>query len=794
MLEPRIPVATYRLQFNNQFRFEDASDLVPYLYKLGISDLYASPVFKARQGSSHGYDITDPTLLNPELGTETDFEALAGKLREHNMGLLLDIVPNHLAASQENLWWQDVLNKGKESPYAAFFDLDWLAFEKTGNATTGYRRFFDIGDLVGVRVENPAVFEVTHSLILRLIAEGKITGLRVDHIDGLNDPFQYLSRLQQSIISDKKDASASHGFYIVVEKILSGDEILPEEWPVFGTTGYDFANMLNIFFVDSKGVQALGEVYSRFTGSQTAFNDVVYQKKRQVMEELFPGELSTLGNYLSRLAQEVNPVPSLSPEEAKEAICEITACLPVYRTYIRAREVSPRDQEYLERALQEAMQRSQIPDTAALDFLRRVLLLDLPDTLSQEQGDHWQNFVMRWQQLTGAIMAKGFEDTALYTYNRLISLNEVGGNPSKQGLPINEFHKHNIRQLKHWPHTLNTTSTHDTKRSEDVRAKINVLSEIPGEWQKRLAQWRQFNQPEKRMVKGQAVPEPNMEIFLYQTLIGTWPLFLEEVPEFKQRLKAYMIKAVREAKVYSSWLSPNSEYENAFIQFVESILDSSKQNDFLEDFLLFEKQTAFYGALNSLAQLLLKITLPGVPDFYQGTELWDFSLVDPDNRRPVDFARRTELLDDLIRQETYGQQSLVQQLLNSWEDGRLKLYMSYKALGFRKSLKDVFQNGGYIPLQVAGQKQEHVCAFGRQKEGKWTLTVVPRLFTRLSGLGVFPSGLEVWQNTVLLLLENAPRHWLNVLTGESLIISGRRAGLRLSDVFHIFPLALLKNT
>ncbi|MFC2047889.1 malto-oligosyltrehalose synthase [Chloroflexota bacterium] len=793
MFEARIPVATYRLQFNNQFRFENARGLVPYLYKLGISDLYASPIFRARQGSSHGYDVTDPTRLNLELGTETDFEALAGKLGEHNMGLLLDIVPNHMAASQENPWWLDVLNKGQDSPYAAFFDTEWLAFEKTGNTTAGYRRFFDIGDLVGVRVEDSAVFDATHSLILRLIAEGKITGLRVDHIDGLNDPFQYLSRLQQYVESENEVASASPDFYVIVEKILSGDETLPEEWPVFGTTGYDFANMLNALFVDSKGIQVLDEVYSRFTGSRVAFNDVVYRKKRQVMEELFPGELNTLGIYLSRLAQEIEYAPVLSPEEAKEAICEVTACLPVYRTYIRAREVSPRDRKCLERALQEAMRRSQAPEVA-LNFLRRLLFLDLPDTLSQERKDRWQNFVMRWQQLTGAIMAKGFEDTALYTYNRLISLNEVGGNPSKQDMSINESHKHNIRKLKHCPHTLNATSTHDTKRSEDVRARINVLSEIPDEWERRLERWRQWNQPEKQTVKGEAVPEPNMEIFLYQTLIGAWPLFPEEVPEFKERLKSYLLKATREAKTMTNWLSPDLDYENAFIRFVESILDSSKQNDFLEDFLRFENQTAFYGALNSLAQLLLKITLPGVPDFYQGTELWDFRLVDPDNRRLVDFARRMEFLDDLIRQETGGQQSLVQQLLNSWEDGRLKLYMNYKALGFRKSLKDVFQNGGYVPLQVTGQKQEHVYAFGRQKEGKWALTIAPRLLTRLTGLGVFPSGLEVWQDTALLLPKNAPRHWLNVLTGENLIIPGSRAGLRLSDVFHIFPLALLKSS
>lgn len=945
MFDLRIPVATYRLQFNKQFRFEDARDLVPYLHQLGISDLYASPILKARKGSSHGYDVTDPTCLNPELGKETDFDALVRVLRKHKMGLLLDIVPNHVAASPENPWWMDLMENGFCSPYVGFFDIDWNAFDnrillpiltrpyeetlanqeltlsledaglfvqyngyrlpldiksyrliltycldalekalgpshpdykelnqlteaaehlpyvtnldpkeaskqyrdrqalkesllriveispktktallrnialfngkkgepksfellhnlleqqvyrlaywKTAREHINYRRFFDINDLIGVRGEESQVFEAIHSLIFRLVRKGKVSGLRIDHIDGLYDPTQYLSHLQHHVMLEAEEAGRHPEFYVVVEKILTGDEVLPQEWPVFGTTGYEFANMVNALFVDSEGTQALDEIYSRFTGSQVAFNDVVYDKKRQVMEELFPGEVRALGQRLINLAQQVPPGINLSPEELTKALTEVTACLPVYRTYIRTLKVSLRDRLYLEHAIQEARQRNPAVEAVALDVLKRVLSLDFPDYLISEQRKAWLKFVLHWQQLTGAVMAKGFEDTALYSYNRLISLNEVGGKPDLLGLSVDEFHRLNLARLKRWPHTLNTTSTHDTKRSEDVKARINVLSEIPEEWERHLAKWSQWNQMKKQIVNGLPVPEPNIEILLYQTLVGAWPLSSEEVSEFKERLKACMIKSTREAKVHTSWLSSSQEYEGALIMFLEGILECSNQNEFLEDFLRFEKRIAYYGALNSLAQVLLKITSPGVPDFYQGTELWDFSLVDPDNRRPVDFERRIELLEGIIHLESQGQQSMIQQVLNSWEDGRVKLYLTYKALNARRSNPDVFLNGQYIPLQVTGQRQEHVCAFGRHKGGAWLLVVVPRLLTKLVPAGTLPLGRRVWGDDLLLLPEGVPEYWLNVFTGEHLRLSLTRKGLPLSDIMGMFPVALL---
>ena len=936
MFRLRIPVTTYRLQFNRSFRFQDARALVPYLAQLGISDLYASPIMKARRGSTHGYDVIDPSCLNPELGTEADFDSLVRNLKDHGMGLLLDIVPNHMAASLDNPWWLDLLENGLCSPYSGFFDINWdltgnrvvlpilgspykealkaqefrvklendglsicyhelylpldiksycwvllqcLAYKKesdpehsgfqqlwhlidvieclttvtsiafntvkkqyrkrkavkqefldivnnapevkafllekiavfnaneihslleqqayrlvfwmTGREEVNYRRFFDINDLVGIRVEDPEVFMETHALIFELVRQGKITGLRVDHIDGLKDPLQYLTRLQQVTMPETKAASKPLSLYVVVEKITNMDEALPKEWPVFGTTGYDFVDTVNEFFVDGQGAIALDNNYSQLTGLALSFSDIAYQKKKLVMQALFPGEIATLANHLLRITQQGYTDSKLSLAELVKTLIEITACLPIYRTYVHDLELSPRDRLYIKSAVVEALRRNPELETTALNSLKRILTLDFPQHLDSEQKESWLQFILRWQQLTGAIMAKGVEDTALYNYHRLLSLNEVGGNPDSTGLSIANFHRHNLTRLERWPHTLNATSTHDTKRSEDVRARINVLSEIAEDWNCHLSQWTYWNDSKKRRINGVPVPESNMEIFLYQTLIGTWPFHEEEIPQFKERLKAYIVKAAREAKVFTSWLSPDPEYESALISFIESILESYKTNKFLEDFLPFEKRIAYYGALNSLAQVLLKIISPGVPDFYQGTELWDFSLVDPDNRRPVDFRKRKKLLNSLSQQEVQDRQSLLQQILHSWQDGQVKLYATYKALNARKSCPDVFQYGGYIPLEIVGQRREHICAFGRHTKEKWVIVVAPRLLTKLVKVGEIPAGPRVWQDDILLLPDGTPEQWHNVFTEEHLNASDLGRKLLLSDILNTFPVALL---
>ncbi len=953
MASLRVPVATYRLQFNRGFRFADAQALVPYLHQLGITDIYASPIFKARRGSSHGYDVTDPTSFNPELGSEEEFEVLVQELKRHGMGLLLDIVPNHMTASSENEWWVDVLENGPSSPYASYFDIDWrpepanevpdntvilpilgtayrsvlenrelilgldkeglfiryhalrlpldpksyrilltyrledlkqalgegnaafqelaeliaaierlpgrtasnaqevkarrkdkeslkeqlwglystsprikefidenvsifnggakddrgsylldrlltaqaysLAFWREGIARINYRRFFDVSDLIGIRVEDPEVFEATHALTFRLVDEGKVTGLRVDHIDGLHDPLEYLRRLQNRLGTGRPAASAPR-FCVVVEKILGAAEELPEDWPVCGSTGYDFLNVLNSVFIDVQGLKALDTTYRRFTGARLDFRDVVYESKKRVMQELFAAELRSLGHHLGRLAQEHRD-GGLGPEELAQALVEVTACLPVYRTYVRGLEVPPQGRLQIEHAVDEVRRRNPSVSASALDFVRRVLLLDFAASSGGQQRERWRWFVMRWQQFTGSVMAKGLEDTALYLHNRLVSLNEVGCGPEgfDPSAGVERFHRHNQRTLQQQPYTLNTTSTHDTKRSEDVRARLNVLSELPRAWARSLNRWSRMNREKKSPVNGRAVPDSNEEVLFYQTLVGAWPLEAEEVPEFRQRLRAYMIKATREAKVHTSWLHPDEAYEKALAGFVDACLDTSIPNEFLNDFLRFQGGIAYYGALNSLAQVLLKITSPGVPDFYQGTDLWDLSLVDPDNRRPVHFSKRAQLLSELKRLEARDPAQLVRELLAAWRDGGIKMYVISRALAFRRAHARLLQVGDYLPLFASGQTAEHVVAFARRSRDEWALVAVPRLLASLCAPGQTPVGRKVWRDGVLNLPLGAPVRWANVLTRESVRTFGgpRSRAMHLRSVFRGFPVALL---
>ncbi len=946
---PRFPISTYRLQLSGCFRFEDARAIVSYLNQLGISDIYTSPILKARRGSLHGYDTTDPLSLNPELGGEQAFDELVRALKANDMGLLLDIVPNHLAASSDNTWWMDVLENGRASPYVAYFDIDWapvgdtrqyrvllpilashyhealasgeirlglldadlvvwchdirlpiavksyrhvishrlssfgdnigtdhpafrqlakllediqrlpdiaglhpleaargqserqlvkesfrrllnsseeardfilenvalftskssdprdfapldeilaeqayeLAFWRTGLKEINYRRFFDVSDLIGVRTEDPSVFEATHALVQKLVRSGSATGLRIDHVDGLYDPLQYLSRLQNHLRPEAETTGGKPGFYVIVEKILNGDETLPAEWSVFGTTGYDFLRTVGGISVDADGMQALEAADSRSIGDTHAFDDLVYNKKRQVINELFAGELRSLGRRLARLAEMAQSEDALSLSHLTKVLAAVTASLHVYRTYVRNAEPSSQDKRQLEHAFREARQREPDLDGPSLSFLQRVLLLDFPSDLTNENRGDWLDFVMRWQQFTGPIMAKGFEDTALYDYSRLVSLNEVGGNPGAASSSVEEFHSANLVRQASWPLTMNATSTHDTKRSEDVRARINVISEISGSWEDCLARWIKWNQSHKQNVDGEPVPEPDMESLIYQTLIGAWPLLTEELPAFRERFEAYVLKAAREAKAHTSWISANPEYERALLAFLDSILDSSDQNRFLTDFADFQSRVAYYGALNSLAQVVLKATSPGVPDFYQGQELWDLSLVDPDNRRPVDFQKRIRYLDDFVRGGSLPRSPLVRELLSSWHDGRIKLYVTYKALSVRRAHRQLFVEGRYVPLEAKGPRREHVCAFARCHGNEWVLTVVPRLMTALVDAGAPPVGEPVWGEGTLTLPEGAPDRWRDAFTDKTVMTSPASRELPLSLVFREFPVALL---
>jgi (1->4)-alpha-D-glucan 1-alpha-D-glucosylmutase len=986
----RIPVSTYRLQFNSRFRFSDAREIISYLHTLGISDIYASPYFTSSAGSLHGYDILDQNSLNPEIGSNDEYEALAGELKQWDMGQILDIVPNHMCIEgQGNALWMDVLENGPSSPYARFFDIDWhpakkelknkilipilggqygavlesgelrLSFEEgfffinycnhklpvipqscnniltlgiedleqelsaaapqfqelmsivtalghlpptteqnperiaeryrekevvkrrlwslyqnssatrefidrnvtAFNGTKGdpasfdlldallqeqvyrishwrvateeinYRRFFDINSLGALRVEDPAVFEATHRLVFSLVADGKISGLRIDHADGLQDPEEYFRRLQSACFirmyggspegqqpagngeEDKKAALMEKydrivtadptykAFYIIGEKILLKAEKLPDSWQVFSTTGYDFAIQVNGLFVDTSNAKVFETLYTRFIQNRIDFQEVVHEKKKLVMQAAMSSEINTLGYYLNRISEQNRHTRDFTLNSLIKSIVDVIANFPVYRTYINSFEVTERDRQYIESAISRAKRQNPAISASVFDFIRDVLLLRFPGNMNEDHKPAWLDFVKRFQQITGPIMAKGVEDTAFYVYNRLVSLNEVGGSPERFGITLETFHGQNIERCKSRPLAMLATSTHDTKRSEDVRARINVLSEIPEQWRKGLSRWSRQNRNLKIIVDGKPAPNRNEEYLLYQTLAGAWPFCNpdeDEFEDFRSRIKEYMLKAIREAKVNTSWISPNAPHEDAVMLFVDSILNHHRHNNFLHDFESFQKLTAACGIFNSLSQALLKITSPGIPDFYQGNELWDFSLVDPDNRRPVNYLVRKNLLDELmLKDSTVGPLETAREVVASRNDGRIKLHLTSKALNFRSENHTLFESGSYLPLTVEGACLEHVCAFERSVNGSSILVVVPRFCSRLirdsSGL---PLGPDVWQGTrITLSSDTAASCYRNVFTGEVLNVDQQenKPGLALQDILSVYPVALLER-
>jgi (1->4)-alpha-D-glucan 1-alpha-D-glucosylmutase len=909
------PAATYRLQFNPAFRFVDGRDLIPYLSDLGITDMYSSPYYKPRRGSSHGYDITNPMRVNPELGTEEDFDEMAEKLRHYGMGLLLDTVPNHMAASYENPWWMDVLENGKASAYANYFDIDWHpattkaaflqenrillpilgdlygnvlankqitlkiedtgiyaryfdirlpldpktwtamltrcaaykeieavvrdlerlpgrdeesperlqqrrrekdrikerlwrayqsnheikhcvdeallffsdsvddldallsaqayrpAYWKIGYEEINYRRFFDINELVGLRVESPAVFDDRERKTLELVRSGKVTGLRIDHIDGLWDPSCFLKRLQSA-------AGGGKPFYIVVEKILGRDEPLHSDWPVSGTTGYEFLNAVNGIFMEPEGLAKLEAIYARRTGNYLPFAEVCYQCNKEVMQKLFIGDVNRLMHHLGSLAAHHREARDIRLSELLDALVEVTACLPVYRTYIHGEHISETDRAYIEQTVALARRRTspeRVSD-AAFEFLRSVLLIEPPRYLEDRRRE-WRNFVMSWQQFSGPVMAKGLEDTAIYRSNALLSRSEVGGDPLRERPPfgIDDFHEFNRQRLEQWPDTLNATSTHDTKRGEDARARLNVLTEMPAEWERHLDLWMGWNASLKVSVGGVLAPSASEEIMIYQTLLGAWPNNACEEEALPGRIKEFLVKALREAKENSSWMEPHEEYERAVQQFTERLL--AGESPFLADFREFQKKVARHGAINGLSQLILKIASPGAADFYQGSELWNLSLVDPDNRRPVDYKRITGMLEVLRRRDAEDRIGLIRDLAANPLQDEMKLFVTYKALAFRKSHRELFARGEYLPLRAIGACAAHVCAFARRLGTQWVVAIAPRWLSKVKD----------WGDTRLELPEDAPTEWRDSVTG---LIP---ASWRIADLLRVFPVALLST-
>ena len=991
---PRIPVSTYRLQFNHSFTFRDAAKIIPYLYELGVTDLYASPYFKAKAGSLHGYDITDYNALNPEIGSEQDCAAMIAELMRRGMGQVLDIVPNHMCVEcPENSWWTDVLENGPSSVHARFFDIDWapvkkelkdkvllpilgdqygnilenqelrLSFEEGAffvhyhehrfpirpqtcmlilehrleklqavlpaetpdyaeflsintalrnlppytetdpyaieeryrekevikrrlfalftrspgvrahivenlrlyNGVKGdprsfdlldglmnqqvyrlshwrvatdeinYRRFFDINGLAAIRMENHAVFHASHDLVFRLVKGGGVTGLRVDHPDGLYNPAEYFHRLQRGCFlqrmtarerggegggpapepsAEDRPASVLHydalvledpdykPFYIVGEKILTKGERMPEDWPVFSTTGYVFINSVNGVFIDGSSAKAFDSIYQKFTGEKVNVADVIYEKKKLVEKVAMSSEVNTLAHYLNGLSEKNRHTRDFTLNSLQSAITEVIAAFPVYRTYVNTWMVGDRDRQEVELAIAKAKRRSPAVSESVFDFLKDVLLLRFPPAFGYEDKAEWLDFVMRFQQITGPVMAKGVEDTAFYVYNRFVSLNEVGGTPDRFGTPLETFHGQNIERMKYWAHALIATSTHDTKRSEHVRARINVLSGLPREWGEKVRAWARLNRKKKTVLEGREAPDRNEEYLLYQTLIGAWPvepLAGEAYGAFTSRIRDYMRKASREAKVNTSWINPDKTYEDALAAFIDAVLSPSPGNRFLNDFLPFQRMISDFGMYNSLSQTLLKICSPGVPDFYQGTELWDFSLVDPDNRRLVDFEKRVAMLAELKRREAeLTGAELARDLWANKDDGRIMLYLIYKALTFRKGNRALFEQGEYVPLAGEGPMAGNICAFERRTPKGSAIAAVPRLMTQAVAAGASPGfGTGVWDNTSLVLSGAEPgTQYRNVFTGAALAaeaLPDGRTGLPVSGVFADFPVALLAS-
>ena len=900
--------ATYRLQFHNGFTFRDATALIPYLARLGISHVYASPLTEARPGSTHGYDIVNHDRLNPEIGSEAEFDAMTAALEAHGMGLILDIVPNHMGVGGgDNAWWLDVLEWGEASPYTAFFDINWdplrddlkgrvllpvlgdqygtvlesgnivlrfdpadgsfsafyyehrfpvcplsygailqhggaalaglaesfaalrrlrrrsareraeplkqrlaeaavdpeiaaalqhaveafagrpgrprsfrrlhrlleaqsyrIAFWRVAAEEINYRRFFNINDLAGLRVELPELFAAIHRLVFELVGRGQVQGLRIDHIDGLFDPAGYCAGLRERV---------GDGIYLVVEKILARYERLPD-WPIAGSTGYDFVNQVLELFVDPAAGPAMTRLYRRLTGRGESFDEVLYAAKKRIMQVNLASEMNVLAGRFHRLSMADWRTRDFTFRSMLTALEEVIAAFPVYRTYVSERGAAADDRRYIEWAIGIAKKRWATEDTTILDFINGVLLAELPGPSPRVDV---LRTAMQFQQVTGPVMAKAFEDTAFYRYFRLLALNEVGGDPRRFGMSCGAFHYATQERARQWPQAMLTTATHDTKRGEDGRLRIALLSEMPREWGRRVGHWLRLNRRHRSAIDDTPVPDRNVEYLFYQMLVGAWPPGLApadrgRIAELAERIEQAMVKSVREGKEQSSWSYPNEAYEAGLVRFVRGVLDAGRRNPFLADFAEFAAVLARPAAIASLAQLVLKLTVPGVPDIYQGGELWDFSLVDPDNRRPVDWAERRRLLDEIGA-------ATAADLAASWQDGREKLFVTARLLALRRDHSPLFAAGDYQPLEVGeGRNADRLCAFSRRGEDLALVVAVPRLTW-----GLFRDGGPAEWGVTDIALPSADS-WRHVLTGASLA-GGER--LRAAELFRDFPVAVL---
>jgi (1->4)-alpha-D-glucan 1-alpha-D-glucosylmutase len=987
-----LPVSTYRLQLHAGFPFAAATDLAPYLARLGVGACYTSPYFAAAPGSTHGYDVANHNAINPELGGPDAHARFLSRLAELGLGHMVDVVPNHMGVgTATNLWWRDVLENGPGSPGARFFDVDWapvkaalqsklllpilgdqygrvlergelvlavadgalvvryfehelpinpklaplvfrravgpltaalgadsphlheflsiltslqnlpdlrqprhadddaplvelvderqrekevararltrlvaecppvgeaietalrevngeagrpesfdalhelleaqvyrLAYWRTASHEINYRRFFDVNQLAGLRVEDPGVFAATHALLGDLLASGFVHAVRVDHPDGLFDPATYFAMLQ---------ALGGGDLYVLAEKILSAGEALPRGWRVAGTTGYDYLNELNGVFVARAEAKRMRRAYVKLTGLGEAFGDVRYDCKRLIMETSMASELNVLAHALERIAEGNRRSRDFTLDSLRDALTEVIACFPVYRTYVDEHGWTPEDRAVVERAIARARRRNPAMEASLFDFFREVMLPRTPDvpgganaSLDSRAGDRRVGyppadadeaaerleFAMKFQQYTGPVQAKGLEDTAFFRYNLLLSLNEVGGDVERFGREAEDFHDANAERLRDRPFAMIATATHDTKLGEDARARLNVLSELPGDWSREVTRWMRINRAHRTLVDGEPAPDRNDEYRFYQALLAIWPVdALAPAPPARDgfrappdlsdiigRLRGYMLKSVKEAKRHTSWLTPNEDYERAVDRFVERALSGPGGARFLPAFAPFAGRIARAGMVNSLAQVVLKIASPGVPDFYQGSELWDLSLVDPDNRRPVDFDLRQRMLDgidELLTLDAPARAAAVAQLATGWGDGRIKMLVTALGLRLRRDWHDVFREGRYLPLVTDAAVAAGLVAFARLLDDRAVVVVAPRLVAGLMAEreGALPIGGDAWKTSrILLPPELKGRTFRHLLTGADIMPASAADDewLFAGQVFEHLPVALL---
>ena len=986
----RRPAATYRVQLHREFGFRALLAVVPYLDSLGVTDVYTSPLLRARTGSQHGYDVVDHAVINPELGTIEDLRELGRALAERKMGLVVDVVPNHVGIGRENARWMDVLENGLASIHARFFDIDWsplkqelagkilvpmlgdhygavlergelrlhfgegafcltywddrlpiaprsymlilrhgldalesrlrgddphlqellsiltalenlpprattapakvaerhrekeiikrrlaavveaspeirahidravatfngvdakgnalsddasrfdlldallehqayrIAYWRVAGEEINYRRFFDINALAAIRQEDPVVFEETHRLYLDLLDEGLINGMRIDHPDGLYDPAEYLRNLQEEVVvrSARKlcedneqwlrleaevraqyrarvEASpqdpALRPLYVVVEKILSRKERVPDRWLIDGTTGYEFLNLLNGIFIERANATRLEESWNRALGHPIDFHDLVRRNKRLIMKTAMVSEINVLSHRLSSLSERSRRTRDFTLNSLRRALVETVSAFPIYRTYVDGWALDDRDRAYVDQAIAMARIGDDELIGQTFDFVRSILSMEPVLGNSEDARRDHLAFVMKLQQVTGPVMAKGLEDTTFYAYNRLVSLNEVGGEPEHFGVSLEVFHRQNAWRAQRFPASMLASSTHDTKRSEDVRARIDVLSELPDSWDRFLDVAREANASRKVDVGGKPAPDPAEELLFYQTLLGaapTWPLPDPERESFRQRLVDYMLKATKEAKVNNSWTNHRPEYDAAVTQFVTAVLAAPADDPFCEELRRLHRRVARVGRLNSIAQQLLKIACPGVPDIYQGTEVTNLSLVDPDNRRPVDYPALAKGLAELTARASDDRQSLARSLVRA-DDASLKLYVTTAALRARRADPELYRDGAYVALDVVGPRARHIVAFARTRGDRVAIAVATRLSAAVAG------DRDAWKDTFVTLPDEVSellhhRTLQDVFTGAAPRAIPREGGtaLAVTELFADFPVSLLSD-